>query len=86
MARMNGVEARDAGLVTRILYRITRRKLAKLAGRPVVVEPIKILAHHGRLLFALGQMELGQEAAKSVDPLLKDLASIRAAMLVGCPF
>ena len=47
---------------------------------------VKILAHHGRLLFAQGQMELGQEAAKSVDPLLKDLASIRAAMLVGCPF
>jgi hypothetical protein len=50
------------------------------------VLPVKITAHHARLLAALGQMEMGQQAAKSVDPGLKSLASLKTAMLIGCPF
>ena len=63
-----------------------RRKLAKLTGDRRLVEPIKITAHHTRLLSAQGQMELGLEAANSVPVALKSLASIKAASLIGCPF
>ena len=86
MARIPGVESKDAGLATKILFWLVRRKVAKLTGRSSDLEPVKIAAHHPRLLRAVGQMEMGQEAASSVPALLKSLASIKAAMLVGCPF
>jgi hypothetical protein len=42
--------------------------------------------HRPRLLRAIGQMESGLEAARSVPAKLKLLASHEAAMLIGCPF
>jgi hypothetical protein len=86
MARIPGVEPGQAGLGTRLLYWLVRRKVGKLTGRPSILKPVKIAAHHPRLLRAMGQMEMGQEAARSVPVVLKSLASIKAAMLVGCPF
>jgi hypothetical protein len=86
MARMKGIEPHEAGWFTRLIYWVVRRKMGKLTGQNRLVEPIKIAAHHPRLLKALGQMEMGQEAARSVPAPLKSLASIKAATLVGCPF
>jgi hypothetical protein len=34
----------------------------------------------------MGAMEMGQEAARSVDAGLKALVSIKVAMEIGCPF
>lgn len=79
-ARMAGVEAKDAGLVVRVAYWFTKRKVGK------VIEPIKITAHHPRLLRAVGSMEMGQEAARSVPAALKALVQVKVAMMVGCPF
>ena len=86
MARMPGVEPHEAGFLTRIVYWFTRRALGKEVGQARLIEPIKIAAHHPRLLKAYGQMEMGQRAAATVDVGLKTLASIRVATLVGCPF
>jgi hypothetical protein len=86
MARINGVDRQDAGWFTRLVYSIVERKMAKLTGKRSLVEPIKISAHHPRLMWAKGQMELGQDAANSVPATLKDLASIKAATMIGCPF
>jgi 4-carboxymuconolactone decarboxylase len=86
MARMRGVEPHEGGWFTRLVYWLVRRKVGKLTGQARLIEPIKIAAHHPRLLRALGQMEGGQEAARSVPAALKSLASIKAATLVGCPF
>jgi len=80
MARIRGVEAKEAGLVTRFLYWMTKRKVGR------VIVPFKVTAHQPRLLTALGQMEMGQQAVKAVDAKLKTLAGIKAATLVGCPF
>jgi 4-carboxymuconolactone decarboxylase len=86
MTRMKGVEPHEAGWFTRLVYWLVRRKVGQLTGQGRLVEPIKITAHHPRLLKALGQMEMGQEAARSVPASLKSLASIKAATLVGCPY
>jgi hypothetical protein len=86
MARMNGLEPREAGWVARLLYWMVERKIGKITGTRRLVEPVKIMAHHGRLLMAYGQMEMGQEAARSVPSRLKTLAGIMAASQVGCPF
>ena len=86
MARINSVDRQHAGWFTRFVYSMVERKMAKLTGKRSLVEPIKIAAHHTRLMWAQGQMELGQDAANSVPVALKDLASIKAASMVGCPF
>jgi hypothetical protein len=86
MARMQGVEPHEAGWLTRLMYWFVKRAVFKLTGNARVPEPIKITAHHPKLLQAVGQMERGQAAATSVPAGLKALAGIRAATLVGCPF
>lgn len=86
MARLRGVEPGEAPLWLRGLYAVVRRKVGKLTGRASVVEPIRIHAHHPRLLIGMGQMEAAQEAARALPLALKTLASIRAATLVGCPY
>ena len=80
MARIQGVESRQAGWFVRLVYFFTRRKLGR------VVLPVKTTAHHPRLLRSLVEMEQGQMAAKSVDAALKSLASVKVATLIGCPF
>jgi len=80
VARIRGIEANEAGILTRFLYWMTRRRVGRL------IQPSKITAHQPRLLLASGQMEMGQQAVHSVDAKLKVLAEIKAATLVGCPF
>jgi hypothetical protein len=80
MGRIQGVEAREAGWFTRFLYWMVKRKVGR------VILPIKIAAHHPRLLRAVGWMEMGQEVARTVDAPLKALVQIKVATLVGCPF
>ena len=86
MARMNGLEPHQAGWYTRLVYWLVRRSIGKITGRSQLVEPVKITAHHPRLLKAYGQMEMGQAAATSVPAPLKALAGLKAAALIGCPF
>jgi 4-carboxymuconolactone decarboxylase len=65
---------------------MVKRKMRQLTGNGKLIEPVKVAAHHPRLLRAQGQMEMGQEAAKSVPAKLKALAGIKAATMIGCPF
>jgi len=80
MARIAGVEPGNGGLFVRLAYWMTKRKVGR------VIAPIKIVAHHPRLLRALAHMELGQEAATTVPSKLKLLAQVKVAILIGCPF
>jgi 4-carboxymuconolactone decarboxylase len=86
VAHINGVEPGDANWLTRLVYWFVRRKFSKLTGKDRLIEPVKVAAHHPRLLRAMGQMESGLEAARSVPTELKLLASLKAATLIGCPF
>jgi 4-carboxymuconolactone decarboxylase len=83
---MKGIEPAEAGWLTRLVYWLVRRKFGKLTGKNCLVEPVKIAAHHPRLLRALGQMETALEAACTVPAEQKRLATLHAAMLIGCPF
>jgi hypothetical protein len=62
------------------VYWLTKRKLGR------VVMPVQIVAHHSRLLWGYVQMEQSLASSRLVDPGLKDLAQLRVATLVGCPF
>ena len=84
MARICGAEPSRqgmfAGLLTRIVYALTRRKLGR------VVMPVQVTAHHPQLLWGYGQMEQSMLSSRRVDAALKDLASLRVSTLIGCPF
>jgi alkylhydroperoxidase family enzyme len=68
------------GLLTRIVYALTRRKLGR------VVMPVQVTAHHPKILWGYGQMEQSLLSSHRLDAALKELATLRVATLVGCPF
>ena len=80
MSRIAGVPPSKASWFCRLAYFLTRRRLGR------VITPIKILAHHPRLLRAQAHMELGQEAASTIPAQLKALVQVKVAMMIGCPF
>jgi hypothetical protein len=51
-----------------------------------VVTPVAATAHHPQILWGYGQMEQSLLSSKRMDGALKDLAQLRVATLVGCPF
>lgn len=84
MARIAGADPTQQGLFhglfTRLVYSMTKRKVGR------VVMPVKIAAHHRKLLWGYGQMEQSLLSSNLVDAALKDLGQLRVATLVGCPF
>jgi hypothetical protein len=84
MARIRGTEPSRqglfSGLFTRIVYGLTKRKLGR------VVMPVQVTAHHPQILWGYGQMEQSLLFSHKVEETLKELASLRVATLIGCPF
>jgi alkylhydroperoxidase family enzyme len=84
MARIQGADPSRQGFFsgsfTRFVYSLTKRKLGRL------VMPVQVIAHHPKLLWGYGQMEQSMLSSHLMDDSLKDLASLRVATLVGCPF
>jgi hypothetical protein len=79
MSRIPGV-TKGGSLLARIGFAISRKRLGKVAI------PLRLHALNTRILFGYAQMELAQDAGKSVPASLKKLASVRAATRIGCPF
>ena len=50
------------------------------------LEPLGVMARHTPTLSGSAAMELAIERSKRVDPQLKSLAEVKAALLVGCEF
>ena len=80
MTRIVGVPEKDAGLLGRFAYRFSRRRFGK------VPEPVRVTAHHGKVLLGMGAMELALERSDLVDARLKKLAEMKVALVVGCEF
>ena len=86
MPRIEGVEPEQAGFFTKLIYRIARKEIGKATGTAQLIEPVKIMAHHPRILLSVGMMDLGLEKSSEVKPRYKHLGMLQAARLVGCPF
>jgi hypothetical protein len=84
MARIEGADPGKQGffqgMFTRVVYSMTKRKVGR------VVMPVRIAAHHPKLLWGYGQMEQSLLGSRLVEDALKNLAEVRVATLVGCPF
>ena len=80
MARIEGVNDADAGLVTRGVYQGAKR----MTGQ--VPDPLRIMAHSKPVMWAAGLFEIAIGRAHALPSRLKSIASIKVAALVGCVF
>ena len=80
MTRIEGVSNKRASLFARFVFFMSKRRLGR------VIAPLRVTAHHPRLLRGYTHMELAQQAARSVPVSLKALVDVHVARLIGCPF
>lgn len=80
MERAIGVSEKEAGWLTRVLYRRFKKRIGLVSKTKTLV------AHHTPTLLANTWMDSVCAAARTVPFTLKELAQVKVAMLVGCPF
>ncbi|MGH9843134.1 MAG: hypothetical protein ACREEM_30720 [Blastocatellia bacterium] len=78
--RIEGVPERKASLLVRLACWFSQRRLGK------VPDPLRIMGHHAQVSFGYGMFEMAGERSRLVKLRLKELAQIKVATLVGCPF
>ena len=77
--RIAPVPPKQAGLLTRVMYRVARRKFGE------VPEPFTVVAHHPRLLVANAVHEtLLDSGSKKLPKNVRELAVYRTARTIGC--
>ena len=79
MARMTGVSTREAGWITRLIFRGIRKRTGHLA------DTWAIAAHRPGLLLGWALHELSYERTHGLDRRLRTLAQLKVAVLIGCP-
>jgi len=79
MARVEGLTDGKAGLISRGLFWLVRRKLGRVS------EMWRISAHVPRIQLGRALNELLLDSSALVDRRLRWLGVIKTAMLVGCP-
>lgn len=79
-SRIEGVPNAGFRPVTRLTYWVTKRWFGE------VPEPLTVTAHHGKIIVGLNAFETALLSADRVDEGLKELAVLKAAMVVGCEF
>jgi AhpD family alkylhydroperoxidase len=77
--RIAPVPPKQANLLTRVMYRVARRRFGE------VPEPFTVAAHHPRLLVANAVHELLLESgSKKLPASVRELAVLWAARTIGC--
>ena len=79
MQRIPGVSKQDANPLVKFFYWYSKRTYG------AVLDPLAVLAHHPRLLFAGAAGEAGvAKAATALPARLRELAGYRVATKIGC--
>jgi AhpD family alkylhydroperoxidase len=77
--RIDPVAPKQAGLLTRVMYRVARRRFGE------VPEPFTVAAHHPRLLVANAVHEtLLESGSKKLPKNVRELAVLWTARTIGC--
>ena len=80
MDRIKGVGESEAGLIGRLIYRALKKRIG------LVPKSKLLIAHHTPTLVAGSWLDAINAAARTVPPVLKELAQLKVAMMAGCPF
>jgi len=88
MSRIDGVPSSTAGPLVKLVFRVARRKTARLTARETerMIEPLQMYAHAPRLMFGYGMLEDATAKLHGVDERLKLLAELKAATLTQCEY
>ena len=78
--RVQGVSESQANRLTRFLYRAFRKRMR------VVPKSKTLAAYHAPTLLASSWMDAVNAGARTVPPIVKELAQLKAAAMIGCPF
>lgn len=80
MSRAQGVQDNEAGLGTRIAFWFVKRHLKRVSTG------MRVRALDPKLLRASVRMDFYNASKRAVPMRLKELAQLKAAIMVGCPF
>jgi 4-carboxymuconolactone decarboxylase len=76
--RISGISDDTRNLLIRVSFRESRRRYG------AVMEPMRVFAHHPKLMAGSAALELASERSRLVSARLKHLAELRAGMICGC--
>jgi hypothetical protein len=74
------VSERDAGWLAKLVFRAIRGRLGRVPKAKVLA------AYHTPALLASSWMDAACAPARTVSAALKELAQLKVAAMVGCPF
>jgi hypothetical protein len=80
VVRSQGVQDNEAGLLTRIIFWLTKRRLGR------VPLGMRVRARDPKLFRNVVRMDLYAVSQGAIPVRLKELAQLKVAMMVGCPF
>ncbi|MBA3808428.1 MAG: carboxymuconolactone decarboxylase family protein [Solirubrobacterales bacterium] len=88
MTRIQDASAGGAGPLTKVLLRLSRRKLRQMTGRAPegMLGPLEAYARLPRLLVGYGMFEDATARLHGVPERLKALAELKAATLTSCEY
>jgi hypothetical protein len=79
MNRAIGVPYKEAGLRTRIIYWLAKRRRGRIHLG------MRLRAHDQTLLELACRMDVHTASSRTLPLVLKELAQIKVAVMVGCP-
>ena len=80
MERGSGVSDAQVGCIARLVFRALRKRMGGVPSAK------RLLAHHTPTLLAATGLDAICASAKTIPPGLKELAQIKVAVMVGCPY
>jgi hypothetical protein len=80
MDRVRGVAESDANWIVKQVYRALKKRIGRVPRSKTLA------AHHTPTLLASTWMDAVCASARTIPPALKELAQLKVAALVGCPF
>lgn len=80
MVRSQGVQDNEAGLITRIILWLAKRRIGR------VPLGMRVRARDPKLFRHIVRMDLYAASPGAIPMRLKELAQLKVAMMVGCPF
>jgi len=84
MSRIEGVPAARANPLVRIIYRVARREVGRMTGRPDLPSDIAVRAHRPSLLVGYGVLEQTAAYKPRVQRHLRALVQLKSAVMQGC--
>jgi alkylhydroperoxidase family enzyme len=90
MARIPGVERKQAGPIVKLVLRFMRKGTSKMTGREAAhgsgIEPVEIWARQPKMMSGMGKFQQAVRKGDSVDERLKYMIELKGAQMIGCEF